>query len=84
MDLSFSADELAFRDELRGFIGNLPDDIRERMPAVAGRDAPLAAHLSRRFRCLAGQAMAGRAGLVQRMIFETMALTPTYRFSTSG
>jgi alkylation response protein AidB-like acyl-CoA dehydrogenase len=32
MDLSFSADELAFRDELRGFIAdNLPDDIRERM-----------------------------------------------------
>jgi len=32
MDLSFSADELAFRDELRGFIAdNLPDDIREKM-----------------------------------------------------
>jgi alkylation response protein AidB-like acyl-CoA dehydrogenase len=32
MDLSFSADELAFRDELRGFIAdNLPDDIRQRM-----------------------------------------------------
>ena len=32
MDLRFTADELAFRDELRGFIAdNLPDDIRERM-----------------------------------------------------
>jgi alkylation response protein AidB-like acyl-CoA dehydrogenase len=32
MDLRFSADELAFRDELRGFIAdNLPEDIRERM-----------------------------------------------------
>ncbi len=32
MDLRFSADELAFREELRGFIAdNLPDDIRERM-----------------------------------------------------
>src|SRR5713226_1636083 len=32
MDLTFSADELAFRDELRGFIAdNLPDDIRQRM-----------------------------------------------------
>jgi alkylation response protein AidB-like acyl-CoA dehydrogenase len=32
MDLRFTADELAFRDEVRGFIAdNLPDDIRERM-----------------------------------------------------
>ena len=32
MDLRFTSDELAFRDELRGFIkDNLPDDIRERM-----------------------------------------------------
>jgi alkylation response protein AidB-like acyl-CoA dehydrogenase len=32
MDLRFTAGELAFRDELRGFIrDNLPDDIRERM-----------------------------------------------------
>src|SRR5260370_29506281 len=32
MDLSFSAEELAFRDELRGFIAdNLPDDIRQKM-----------------------------------------------------
>ncbi len=32
MDLRFSADETAFRDELRGFIRDqLPDDIRERM-----------------------------------------------------
>src|SRR5260370_42437208 len=32
MDLRFTADELAFRDELRAFIGDrLPDDIRERM-----------------------------------------------------
>src|SRR5260370_855796 len=32
MDLSFSADELAFRDELRGFIADhLPDDIRQKM-----------------------------------------------------
>src|SRR6266849_1219800 len=32
MDLSFSAEELAFRDELRGFIAeNLPDDIRRKM-----------------------------------------------------
>jgi alkylation response protein AidB-like acyl-CoA dehydrogenase len=32
MDLRFTADELAFRDELRGFIAdNLPEDIRERM-----------------------------------------------------
>ncbi len=32
MDLRFTADELAFRDEVRGFIAdNLPADIRERM-----------------------------------------------------
>jgi alkylation response protein AidB-like acyl-CoA dehydrogenase len=32
MDLRFSAEELAFRDELRGFIrDNLPDDIREKL-----------------------------------------------------
>src|SRR5882672_5657541 len=32
MDLRFTADELAFRDELRAFIrNNLPDDIRERI-----------------------------------------------------
>ncbi len=32
MDLRFSADELAFRDELRAFYrDNLPDDMRERM-----------------------------------------------------
>jgi len=32
MDLRFTADELAFRDELRAFIrDNLPADIRERM-----------------------------------------------------
>src|SRR5712692_6068690 len=32
MDLSFSKEELAFRDELRGFIAdNLPDDIRQKM-----------------------------------------------------
>jgi hypothetical protein len=32
LDLRFSADELAFRDELRAFIhDHLPDDIRERM-----------------------------------------------------
>src|SRR5438034_1894235 len=32
MDLRYTADELAFRDELRAFIrDNLPDDIRERM-----------------------------------------------------
>jgi alkylation response protein AidB-like acyl-CoA dehydrogenase len=32
MDLRFTADELAFRDEVRAFIAdNLPDDIRERM-----------------------------------------------------
>src|SRR5437879_13111422 len=32
MDLRFSAEELAFRDELRAFIrDHLPDDIRERM-----------------------------------------------------
>src|ERR1700756_357605 len=32
MDLRFTANELAFRDELRAFIrDNLPDDIRERM-----------------------------------------------------
>ena len=32
MDLRFSADELAFRDELREFFtANLPQDIRERM-----------------------------------------------------
>src|SRR5258707_3869073 len=32
MDLRFSAEELAFRDELRGFIrDNLPTDIRDKM-----------------------------------------------------
>ena len=32
MDLRFSAEELAFRDEVRGFIrDNLPEDIRERL-----------------------------------------------------
>ena len=32
MDLRFSAEELAFRDELRGFIrDNLPDDIRDKL-----------------------------------------------------
>src|SRR5437879_5378218 len=32
MDLRFSAEELAFREELRGFIrDNLPDDIREKL-----------------------------------------------------
>src|SRR5260370_23079430 len=32
MDLRFTAEELAFRDELRDFIrDHLPDDIRERM-----------------------------------------------------
>ena len=32
MDLRFSADELAFRNELRAFFAdNLPQDIRERM-----------------------------------------------------
>ena len=32
MDLRFSAEELAFRDELRGFIrDNLPADIRDKM-----------------------------------------------------
>ena len=32
MDLHFTADELAFRDELRTFFrDNLPGDIRERM-----------------------------------------------------
>ena len=32
MDLRFTADELAFRDELRAFFrDNLPGDIRERM-----------------------------------------------------
>ena len=32
MDLRFTADELAFRDELREFFGaNLPGDLRERM-----------------------------------------------------
>jgi hypothetical protein len=32
MDLRFTAEELAFRDELRAFIrDHLPDDIRERM-----------------------------------------------------
>src|SRR5436190_1714029 len=32
MDLRFSAEELAFRDELRGFIrDNLPEDIREKL-----------------------------------------------------
>ena len=32
MDLNFSESEIAFRDELRGFIrDHLPDDIRERM-----------------------------------------------------
>jgi len=32
MDLRFSAEELAFRDELRGFIrDNLPDDLREKL-----------------------------------------------------
>ena len=32
MDLRFTAEELAFRDEVRGFIAdNLPEDIRERM-----------------------------------------------------
>src|ERR1700738_3011349 len=32
MDLRFTVDELAFRDELRAFIrDNLPEDIRERM-----------------------------------------------------
>src|SRR6202030_3007762 len=32
MDLRFSADELKFRDELRGFIrDNLPSDIRDKM-----------------------------------------------------
>ena len=32
MDLRFTSDELAFRDELRAFIrDHLPDDIRERM-----------------------------------------------------
>src|ERR1700674_2700224 len=32
MDLSFSADEVAFRDEISGFIDdNLPDDIRQKM-----------------------------------------------------
>jgi alkylation response protein AidB-like acyl-CoA dehydrogenase len=32
MDLRFSAEELAFRDEVRGFIrDNLPDDIREKL-----------------------------------------------------
>ena len=32
MDLSFSKEELAFRDEVRGFIAdNLPEDIRDKM-----------------------------------------------------
>ena len=32
MDLRYTAEELAFRDELRGFIAdNLPGDLRERM-----------------------------------------------------
>src|SRR6266567_7158400 len=32
MDLRFTAEEVAFRDEVRGFIAdNLPEDIRERM-----------------------------------------------------
>ncbi len=32
MDLRFSAEELAFRDELRGFIrDHLPSDIRDKM-----------------------------------------------------
>ena len=32
MDLRFTADELAFREEVRAFIAdNLPSDIRERM-----------------------------------------------------
>ncbi len=49
MDLRFTPEELAFRDEVRAFIGdNLPADIRERMrlghPPRQGGYGPLAAH----------------------------------------
>ena len=49
MDLRFSAEELAFRDELRAFIrDNLPTDIRDKMRLGyrrrKGRHDPLAAH----------------------------------------
>src|SRR6185437_12801755 len=41
MDLRFSADELAFRDELRAFYReNLPDDLREQMRLGHGSEKP--------------------------------------------
>ena len=46
MDLNFSADEIAFREEVRGFVAaNLPDDIRDRVRR--GDDAHLADDLRR-------------------------------------
>ena len=70
MDLRFSAEELAFRDELRSFIrDNLPTDIRDKMRLSYGAEKeehdPLAAHPQRAQ--LGGLSVAqgmGRAGLV--------------------
>ena len=46
MDLNFSADEIAFREEVRGFVAaNLPADIRDRVRR--GDDAHLADDLRR-------------------------------------
>ena len=62
MDLRFTPEEIAFREEVRAFIrDNLPADIRDRMKlghgAAQGRHGPLAAHPERQ---RAGPACPGR------------------------
>ncbi len=79
MDLNYSAEELAFRDEVRGWLdANLPQDIRDKVVdyqhLAQGRPAALAQDPGQEG--LVGAALAGRVGRhragtsTQRYIFE--------------
>jgi len=68
MDLGFTSEELAFRDELRAFIRDqLPDDIRER----PGRRRNTRTYLRSRRECGIGSFLSGPAPLIEKIKFAS-------------
>jgi len=89
MDLNYSAEELAFRDEVRGWMGkNLPRDLRDK---VAGYEHLSREDLLRWHRILAKQGWVAPSwpkewggtdwNVVQRYLFEEELAKPATRRS---
>jgi hypothetical protein len=81
MDLGFTSEELAFRDELRAFIRDqLPDDIRER----PGRRRNTRTYLRSRRECGIGSFLSGPAPLIEKIKFASDSSVPLLRKAHLG